>query len=186
MKVNRLDKFESNTFLIYEMYIKKEMLVYKTMNKMALDDKLLHGIFWSNLDLKHTYDKILDIQSKHRIEGLKVEEITDKSKLSPPTKLYTNEFIEVFQSIVNTYGIPGYKEVNPAVFTIVTFPLLFGMMFGDIAHGLMLFMFASYLWLNKAKIEESGSSLKILLDARYLPYSMLSSPPERPTLSQIR
>ena len=168
IKVNRQEKFDSNTIKIYEMYIKKEMLVYKTMNKMALEEKLVHGIFWSNLNLQQAHDKILDIQSKHRIEGLKIEEITDKSKLAPPTKIYTNEFIGVFQTIVNTYGIPGYKEVNPALFTIVTFPLLFGMMFGDIAHGLLLFFFATYLWLNKTKIEESASMLKGLLDARYL------------------
>jgi V-type H+-transporting ATPase subunit a len=33
-----------------------------------------------------------------------------------------------------------YKEVNPAVFAIVTFPFLFGVMFGDIGHGLLLLL----------------------------------------------
>ena len=33
-----------------------------------------------------------------------------------------------FQNIVNTYGIPRYGEVNPGIFTIVTFPFLFGIM----------------------------------------------------------
>jgi V-type H+-transporting ATPase subunit a len=40
--------------------------------------------------------------------------------------------------IVNTYGVPSYQEINPAVFTSVTFPFLFGVMFGDIGHGLLL------------------------------------------------
>lgn len=39
---------------------------------------------------------------------------------------------------MNTYGIPMYKEVNPAVFAMVTFPFLFGVMFGDVGHGGLL------------------------------------------------
>ncbi len=45
---------------------------------------------------------------------------------------------------MNTYGIPRYKEINPGIFTIVTFPFLFGVMFGDFAHGLVVFIFGSY------------------------------------------
>ena len=32
-----------------------------------------------------------------------------------------------------------YKEANPAVFACVTFPFLFGVMFGDMGHGGLLF-----------------------------------------------
>jgi V-type H+-transporting ATPase subunit a len=35
-----------------------------------------------------------------------------------------------------------YKEVNPAIFAQVTFPFLFGVMFGDMGHGSLLFIFA--------------------------------------------
>jgi V-type H+-transporting ATPase subunit a len=37
--------------------------------------------------------------------------------------------------MINTYGIPRYTEANPAMLTIVTFPFLYGMMYGDIGHG---------------------------------------------------
>lgn len=47
--------------------------------------------------------------------------------------------------MINVYGIPDYKEVNPALFTIVTFPFLFGVMFGDVGHGLLMFSLAIYL-----------------------------------------
>jgi V-type H+-transporting ATPase subunit a len=41
--------------------------------------------------------------------------------------------------------VPSYKEFNPAVFTTVTFPFLFGVMFGDIGHGMLLLVFSLYL-----------------------------------------
>jgi V-type H+-transporting ATPase subunit a len=47
-----------------------------------------------------------------------------------------------FQEIVNTYGVPNYQEINPGYFTIITFPFLFGVMFGDIGHGFVLFCIA--------------------------------------------
>ena len=52
----------------------------------------------------------------------------------------TNEFTWIFQQITDTYGIPKYGEINPSLFSCVTFPFLFGIMFGDICHGGLLFL----------------------------------------------
>ncbi len=45
---------------------------------------------------------------------------------APPTYFKLNKFTSTFQGIVDTYGVPRYKEVNPGLWTIVTFPFLFG------------------------------------------------------------
>ena len=58
-----------------------------------------------------------------------------------------------------------YKEINPALFAIVTFPFLFGVMFGDIMHGIMLFVFASGLCFVERK---PGSILEMMGRLRYL------------------
>jgi V-type H+-transporting ATPase subunit a len=82
-----------------------------------------------------------------------------------PTYIETNEFTSAFQEIVNTYGIPNYKEINPAIFTIVTFPFLFGVMFGDVMHGVMLLCFATWLcWAER----KPGSTLEMFGAIRYL------------------
>ena len=63
----------------------------------------------------------------------------------PPTFFHLNKFTETFQGIVDTYGVPRYKEANPGLFTIISFPFLFGVMYGDIGHGIVLTLFASFL-----------------------------------------
>ena len=73
---------------------------------------------------------------------------------TPPTYFRLNKFTSTFQGIVDTYGVPRYKEVNPGLFTIISFPFLFGVMYGDIGHGVLLTLFALTLVLNEAKIDK--------------------------------
>jgi V-type H+-transporting ATPase subunit a len=75
-------------------------------------------------------------------------------KLNPPTYFITSEIQDPMQLMVNTYGVPRYHEANPATFAVVTFPFLFGVMFGDYGHGsiilaLGLFLVLGYDYLKK-------------------------------------
>ena len=49
--------------------------------------------------------------------------------------------------IIDQYEVPGYKETNPALFTVISFPFLFGVMFGDLFAGSILLSFGLYLCL---------------------------------------
>lgn len=95
-----------------------------------------------------------------------------RTPTSPPTYFKTNKYTESFQSIVNSYGMARYKEVNPGVFTIVTFPYLFGVMYGDVGHGLLLTALAVYLVCQERYLESRRGRLPEMLDmifgGRYL------------------
>lgn len=106
-----------------------------------------------------------------KLGGIKGGGLTEvETTLSPPTFFRTNKFTRVFQSTVDIYGIPRYQEANPALFTAVTFPFLFGVMFGDVGHGALFLLFASFLVFNeralsRAKLGEIG---QMAYDGRYM------------------
>ncbi len=58
----------------------------------------------------------------------------------PPTKLRNNKFVRPFETIVKMYGLPNYTEIDPTTFVAITAFLLFGFMFGDVGHGLIIFL----------------------------------------------
>ena len=49
-----------------------------------------------------------------------------------------------------------YKEVNPAIFANVTFPFLFGVMFGDVGHGGLLLIAGLLLVFFNEKIKKTA------------------------------
>ncbi|CUG87992.1 vacuolar proton translocating ATPase subunit, putative [Bodo saltans] len=93
-----------------------------------------------------------------------------KSQANPPTFFDTNKYISIFQGIVDSYGIARYKEVNPGVFTIVTFPYLFGIMYGDVGHGVLLTMFAIGLIAAESRVEgkKQNEIFAMIFSGRYL------------------
>jgi len=56
--------------------------------------------------------------------------------------------------------VASYKEINPAPFYMVTFPFLFGVMYGDVGHGFLLLMtglalifFGDYEFMKKSDMK---------------------------------
>jgi V-type H+-transporting ATPase subunit a len=91
----------------------------------------------------------------------------------PPTYFRLNEFTAPFQQIVDTYGVPRYGEVNPGMFTCVTFPFTFGVMYGDIGHGTalmlvgLLLIFGEEGFREKIRRGKLGDGFQALFGARY-------------------
>lgn len=67
-----------------------------------------------------------------------------------PSYLPTNRLTAPFSTIVKQYGVPRYGEVDPTAIFALTFIVMFGMMFGDIGHGLTIIMVS---WLARKKLK---------------------------------
>jgi V/A-type H+-transporting ATPase subunit I len=56
----------------------------------------------------------------------------------PPTKLKNPKLFKPFEMYIRMYGIPSYNEIDPTIFVALTYSFIFGAMFGDVGHGLLL------------------------------------------------
>jgi V/A-type H+-transporting ATPase subunit I len=82
----------------------------------------------------------------------------------PPTVLRNPSFIKPFEKITALYGLPHYDEIDPTPAMAITFPLIFGLMFGDVGHGIILLLFgltATFV----VKVSEGWKSLLKVLAA---------------------
>ena len=156
-------------------FIKHEKAIYTILNKMHRHRSISYGYLWSHLGKDQFLEAFYGPDSEQGIIDLPEDnarnfklnlESIPFEKLQPPTYFRLNEFTTVFQTITDTYGVPTYKEVNPSIYACATFPFLFGIMFGDIGHGALVFIIASFLVLGEPWLKKT--SMKPILEMRYI------------------
>ncbi|RHZ04210.1 hypothetical protein DYB31_004651 [Aphanomyces astaci] len=150
----------------------QEKATYHTLNTFKADvSGMLRGEGWV---VKSALDQVRrEVERAHSADDKSMPSLVDtvaKPWPVPPTHFETNKFTQVFQSFVDTYGIPRYGEINPAVFTAVTFPFLFGVMYGDIGHGFCVFLFGVFMIATEKILERGrvGEMTAQLYGGRYM------------------
>ena len=62
------------------------------------------------------------------------------SSCVPPTVLKNTWFTRPYSMLVEMYGLPDYTGYNPTAFVALTYTLMFGIMFGDLGQGFIIFL----------------------------------------------
>ncbi len=69
-------------------------------------------------------------------EGCNLIQTNEPNKKDDVPVSYNNpKAIKPFEIVMDMFGLPAYTEIDPTPIMAITFPLFFGLMFGDVGHG---------------------------------------------------
>jgi V/A-type H+-transporting ATPase subunit I len=83
---------------------------------------------------------IVEIEAAEHVPGYA------EGTLRVPILHHNPLLLRPFQKLVEIYGTPSYKEVEPTAFFAIAFLAMFGLMFGDVGHGAVLFSAGWFLY----------------------------------------
>uniref|UniRef100_A0A8C1AC35 V-type proton ATPase subunit a n=1 Tax=Cyprinus carpio carpio TaxID=630221 RepID=A0A8C1AC35_CYPCA len=165
----------SESVFVWVIQVKKMKAIYHILNLCSFDvtNKCLIAEVWCPVNDLPALRRALEDGSVSTRHYLEVPSFVNRipSNDTPPTLIRTNKFTSGFQNIVDAYGVSSYREVNPAPYTIITFPFLFAVMFGDFGHGIIMALFALWMVLyeNDRKLKKSRNEIwNIFFEGRYI------------------
>ncbi|GBP50419.1 Probable V-type proton ATPase 116 kDa subunit a [Eumeta japonica] len=157
--------------------VRKIKAIYHTLNLFNLDvtQKCLIAECWvPALDLETIQ---LALRRGTERSGSSVPPILNRMETieAPPTYNRTNKFTSAFQHLIYAYGVATYREVNPAPYTIITFPFLFAVMFGDLGHGAIMAAFGFWMCYKEKPLQAKkidSEIWNIFFGGRYIIFLM--------------
>ncbi|KAH7686954.1 V-type H+-transporting ATPase subunit a protein [Dioscorea alata] len=162
----------SHQFELWNNLVRREKSIYHTLNMLSLDvtKKCLVAEGWSPVFATGQIQEALKRAATDSNSQVGSIFQVLHTREHPPTFFRTNKFTTAFQEIVDAYGVAKYQEANPGVYTIVTFPFLFAVMFGDWGHGLCLLAATLLLIIREKKLssQKLGDIMEMTFGGRYV------------------
>lgn len=162
----------SDQFEQWNLIVRKEKSIYHTLNMLSIDvtKKCLVAEGWSPVFATKQIQDALERATFDSNSQVGAIFQVLHTRESPPTYFRANKFTSAFQEIVDAYGVAKYQEANPGVYTIVTFPFLFAVMFGDWGHGICLLLATLYFIIREKQLlnQKLGDIMQMTFGGRYV------------------
>ena len=68
-----------------------------------------------------------------------------------PTSLHNPKSLAIFEKLTVGFGIPKSDEIDPTVLWLITYPIFFGFMFGDVGNGIVVIILSSIMYMYKRR-----------------------------------
>ncbi|RLG51950.1 MAG: hypothetical protein DRN96_03980 [Thermoproteota archaeon] len=153
---------ESKAKLIeYKRVVESFRVIEEAKTKMARSETVAVFEGWVPEESRRKLEKIAEecTGGKYVLEFARPQLEHGHHAEKPPTLLKNPSIVHVTEALVRSYGIPNYFEIDPSILWFFTFPVIFGMMFGDLGHGLVLTVLASIAYLLKRRGFEGGGEI---------------------------
>lgn len=134
----------------------------KAIMKMPPDSKWgsSYIVGWIPADIETTLTK----QLRQATDGQCVIELEEPGEGEDiPVLLRHGRLLKPFERLVQAFGTPSRSELDPTLFVAVSFLLVFGPMFADIGHGLLLAILGLAVLTFEGKVKSAGM-LSYVLD----------------------
>ncbi len=86
--------------------------------------------------------------------------IIEKPKLESeefPSSIHNNAYSRNYEDLIHGFGTPGYNELDPTKVLSILMPIFFGIMFGDVVDGFVVFLIGLYgISLNKDRYSKNS------------------------------
>ena len=162
-EMQEIAKRESSTLITYQEMLEAERNVEEAKTLMGRTKKTY---VFEGFIPKDRFDETIDVIRRSSENCCAFAHINVEAaprhktrKMPPPTLLRNPQIARVYEALTRGFGLPIYTEIDPSIFWVISFPIMFGLMFGDVAHGFFLLLGAIALFAIKRKGVKMGEMI---------------------------
>lgn len=135
--INALANEFAETLSEIEEFINVECKILEASQKFPRTESTIVISGWApSSDVETIRLRIADITGeRYAFQTTSPDKLTNEQI---PVLLRHSRLLRPFEMLVSAYGLPDYRELEPTLFVALSYIIMFGMMFGDVGHGMVL------------------------------------------------